>query len=348
MGIIKRRGKKMNILYWGEVGDSQSWGITTIHNVRSFSELGVNVVLRAKQLYGNVPHDIIKYMSGSIKPDFFLNQGLANMMGDLSAYSDMDIKRIGICCWDSSLIPKDGIDYLNNNAHGVIALSKFTRDAFLNSGLKIPVHVGDIGVDTDMFAYYDRPKRDVFTFVFTGVAQGRKGTQNLINAFERVLGNNPKAKLIIKSNSWGKLGDYGVKCNNVQLIYEEWSRDRIAQLYKDCDCWICPTEGDSFLMPGLEAMSTGLPLIITDFGGPRDYCDDFTGYPVKCTLKDAVYIPGHQANVDLDDLAYKIKHVFDNQDEAKEKGKIGASRAVDYWTWTKDAERNINFLRGLV
>ncbi len=338
----------MKILYFGEVGDNQSWGITTIGNVTGLVGAGHRVWLRAKNTYGNVPTLVANCMAYSFQPDVFINVGLANMMGDLSAL-DRKIKRVGQCCWDSSLVPENGCDYLNKEADGVIALSQFTKKAFLDGGLKIPIHVGGIGVDTDLFQHIHRnPFRKPYTFVFTGVAQGRKGTQGLITAFESVLGDNKDAQLIIKSNSWGKLDDYTVKCSNVKRIKEEYSRDQIAKLYHDSDCFVCPSHGDSFLMPGLEAMSTGLPLIITDFGGPRDYCTKETGYPVKYMLKDAGYIPGHQAEPDIDDLAQKMLYVFEHPHDGIEKGNKGADIARERWTWQHDANNISKFLGGLI
>ena len=338
----------MKVLYFGEVGDNQSWGITTIGNVVGYISQGNDVWLRAKNIYGNMPSIVANAMTRQFEPEVFINVGLADMMGDLSALK-RHVKRVGQCCWDSDLVPTKGCDYLNQEADGVLALSQFTKQAFLDGGLKIPIHVGGIGVDTDLFQHVHRnPFRKPYTFVFTGVAQGRKGTQELISAFEMVLGDNKDAQLIIKSNSWGKLDDYTVKCNNVVRVKEEYSRDQMAQLYKDSDCFVCPSHGDSFLMPGLEAMSTGLPLIITDFGGPKDYCTEETGYPVRCTLVDAGYLPGHQAKPDINDLAEKMLHVFKHPHEGIEKGNKGADVARERWSWNDDAKRNTEFLRGLL
>ena len=122
----------------------------------------------------------------------------------------------------------------------------------------------------------------------------------------------------------------------------------MGNLYRRCNCFVLPTEGDSFALPGIEAMASGLPLIITDFGGPCDYCTDETGYRIKCTLKEGGYLPGYQAVPDEDHLAELFTHVFNNQKEAQEKGKKGAEIAKAYWTWDKDALRNIEFLQSLL
>jgi len=336
------------IFFRGEVGDNQSWGISTIGNIRGFLSLGHNVTIDPMNSYGNIPDDI-KACIGKQYPsyDVFIRQGLAKHMDELQSINK-DIVRISLSCWDSSLVDEKTADTHNKYADGVIALSSFTRQAFIDAGVTIPIHIGGQGFDDTIFYPPKSFYNTEVVFLTVGVAQGRKGTNTLIRAFEKTLGDVNGAKLIIKSNSWGDLKDYGTKVKNISKIYEEYSQKQMGELYRSADCFVLPSEGDSFALPGVEAMATGLPLIITGFGGPCDYCTDETGYRIRYKLKDAGYLPGHQAVPDEDHLAELLHHVFTHINEAREKGEIGARKALKYWTWREDARRNSKFLIDLI
>lgn len=333
----------MNIYLKGEIGDSQSWGISTIGNVQGFLANNQNVTIHPMNQYGEVPHNVFSCLRTQYESyDVFIRQGLAEHMDELQ-HVPKPIKRISLSCWDSDLITENSANIHNLYADGVLALSHFTKKAFQDAGVKVPIHVGGQGVDTDLFFPAKKKDKDTFDFLFVGVAQGRKGTQEVISAFEDVFGDNKKVRLLVKSNSWGKLKDYSINCDNIIPMYVEYTRKQLAELYRNSDCFVLATHGDSFMLPGIEALASGLPLIITDFGGPRDYCNNQTGYPLKYELKEAGYLPGHQAKPDYEHLKELLYHVYTHQDEAREKGLYGASWCREYWTWKKDAERIINF-----
>lgn len=338
----------MTIWFRGEVGDNQSWGISTIGNVQGFLALGHRVTIDPMNQYGNIPVNVKACINRRYgRYDVFIRQGLAKHMQELVGV-DRDIVKISLSCWDSSLIDESAALVHNSYADGVIALSSFTKQAFLDAGVTIPIHVGGQGFDDTIFYPSKTSYNQEVVFLTVGVAQGRKGTNLLIRAFEKALGDVSGAKLIIKSNSWGDLKDYGTRAKNISKVYEEYSQRQMGELYRGADCFVLPSEGDSFALPGIEAMASGLPLVITGFGGPCDYCTDETGYRIRYKLKEAGYLPGHQAVPDEDHLAELLRYVFDNINKAREKGEAGARKAAMYWTWRDDARRNEKFLLELI
>lgn len=338
----------MTIWFRGEVGDNQSWGISTIGNVKGFLSLGHRVTIDPMNQYGNIPEEVRECINRRYgRYDVFIRQGLAKHMQELVGI-DRSLVKISLSCWDSSLVDESTAIIHNLYADGVLALSSFTKQAFLDAGTTIPIYTGGQGFDDTVFYPKKTLHNENIVFLTVGVAQGRKGTNILIRAFEKALGDVNGAKLIIKSNSWGDLKDYGTKVKNIEKIYEEYTPKQMGELYRNSDCFVLPTEGDSFALPGIEAMATGLPLIITGFGGPCDYCTDETGYRIHYKLKDASYLPGYQAIPDEDHLAELLHYVFTHINEAREKGEAGARKALLYWTWRDDARRNEKFLLDLI
>lgn len=330
-----------NILLCGDVGDTQSWGISTIGNATGFIRNQQNLAIWTKAHYGSCPQSIVDHINRVYSFDVVINQGLPTQIFFLKKVHK-DILKVTLNCWDSSLISEESANDINSVANASICLSKFTEKAFIDAGVTVPIHVGGQGVDTSLFKYIDRPKRDKYRFLFVGVAQGRKGTDELRYAFEDTLGDRDDCELIVKSTGWGKLPEKS-RCKNVFLVHNELSRVELADLYHSCDCFVCPTHGDSFMLPGLEAMATGMPLLITNFGGPKEYLNNRTGYPLQYKEVDCEYLPGKQAEPDIEHLAYLLKYIVEHQEEAKEKGKYGAQWAREYWSWESDAKRIIEF-----
>lgn len=220
---------KYNILLYSDLGDSQSWGISAIGNAEGFLKNGQNLAIWTKARYGSVPTYLMDHISRIYRFDVVINQGLPHQISFFKKVSK-DIFKVTLNCWDSSLISEETALELNAVSDASICLSKFTEKAFKDAGVTNPIHVGGQGVDLDLFRYADRPQRDKFRFLFVGVAQGRKGTDELRYVFEDTLGDRDDCELIIKSNSWGKLPKES-KCKNVKFIHAEYSRIQLAHLY---------------------------------------------------------------------------------------------------------------------
>ncbi len=90
----------------------------------------------------------------------------------------------------------------------------------------------------------------------------------------------------------------------------------------------------------MECMATGLPVILTNYGGLADMCDVKYNYPLnveKLVSSKPYYIRfskiykdvGMWAEPDLNHLKKLMRHVYENRKEGIEKGQL-ASR------WIKD------------
>lgn len=333
-----------NVLLSGELGDNQSCGVVNIGLCYGFEKNGVNVSIDPKSMYASVPQFAIDRIRRKLPFDTVINHGLPHQMQGCGR--NRSWKRVSLNFWDSDLLTQEAADCVNEYVDHVLVHSDFTKKAMLDAGVSRPISVGAAGVFKERYPKPDRSERDIFKFVFTGVAQGRKGVQEAIIAFESVLADKDDVELILKSNSWGRLNDYTIKAKNIKRIFKEYPRQQFIEFMGTCDAFVCPTKGDSFMFPGLEAMACGLPLIITDFGGPTQYCNKNTGYPIDYKLVDCHYLAGHQAEPDIEHLAMTMKHIYNNREDARLKGDYGYQWAQEFWGWEDDAKRLIKELGG--
>ena len=122
--------------------------------------------------------------------------------------------------------------------------------------------------------------------------------------------------------------------------------------YTACDCYVHPTRAEGFGMTMLEAMACGLPVIATDWSGHTDFCTDQNSYPLKHkeitpARTDSGAVTRYFAEPDVEHLRELMRHVFENREEAKQKGIRASWEARKDWTWTAAAYKIINAIHDL-
>ena len=94
-------------------------------------------------------------------------------------------------------------------------------------------------------------------------------------------------------------------------------------------------------MPPLEAMATGLPIIITGWSGVMEYYKpeyalklDYKMVPAE-NFTNVIYKEdcGNWAEPSLDDLIDKLKWAYNNRSKLKEMGKLASQEAHTNWQW---------------
>ena len=238
--------------------------------------------------------------------------------------------------------------------------STFVRDSMLSSGVRTPVHVWHHGVDTATFTPVDHTT-DRFTFLFVGVAQERKGMGELLQAFHEAFPDSVRdVRLVVKTADWGDPAawqkDYGTD-PRILWTWENVNRAQLAQMMAQADCMVIPSRAESFCLPLLEGLSCGLPVVFTDHGGQRDFCDGEVGYPVAVKRLEPRIGPVQRqldgytsapvwAIPDTDQLVDVLRWVYSHPGEARAKGSAGRRRAKA-WTWTAVTEQVLPILRSL-
>ena len=229
--------------------------------------------------------------------------------------------------------------------------STFCAEVFMRNGCKIPIKVVPLGVNPEIYHYIERPKRKIFTFLMIGTLTIRKNPGYVISAFLNLFKNNQNVRLILKTQD-GTLGSMTFPYRNLIIIDRRSTNEEIQQYLYDADCFIFPSRGEGFGLPPLEAMATGLPTILSNNTGMADFCNPKYNYPInKMTAQPAKRFPKAWGNVgnwfdpDPKEIQAIMKHVYENQDEAREKGKAAAKWVKNNWTYDNSAKKLIDTLQ---
>ena len=182
----------------------------------------------------------------------------------------------------------------------------------------------DLGLD-DRFTF-------LFAFDFLSVMK-RKNPLGLIEAFTRAFAPGEGPHLVIKAINGdhrpaesGRLILAASQRPDITVVDRYLPRTHTSALMAHADCYVSLHRSEGLGLTISESMSLGTPVIATAYSGNLDFMDDTNSWLVPWT-RTAVgegaegYDPrATWAEPDLEEAARTMRHVWENQDEARAKG----------------------------
>lgn len=190
-------------------------------------------------------------------------------------------------------------------------------------------------VDTALFRParpgVDSPQESI---LYVGRIAPEKGVLELLAAFERLLHSRPSARLLVAGGtSFGRNPETDY-LRRVQVavhdVHARWPgavtllgpvdhHRQLPEVMRSAAVGVFPSVGDEALpLAALEAMSTGLPLVASNFGGLAEAVGD-AGVLVDPT--------------DADQLAGALHRLLQEVDEARLLGAKARQRVMRHFTW---------------
>jgi glycosyltransferase involved in cell wall biosynthesis len=221
---------------------------------------------------------------------------------------------------------------------------KQNAECFRDCGLRIPVEILHLGVDPTRYPYMDRAHSGPFTFGTYGDLTARKGIDVLIRAFRDEFADREPVRLLLKDTGTAPLRE--ATDPRIEVLRGVMDHDELLGLLRQMDAFVLPSRGEGFGLCGLEAMSTGLPLIATNWSGPTEYLDPADSFPLECRLVNAagtesknVRYFGQWAEPDYEHLRHLMRWLYEHRDAAKAKGRLASQRVHRFWTWDRAAQK---------
>ncbi len=232
------------------------------------------------------------------------------------------------------------------------------------------IRVVPLGIDPKLFRA-DGPRSsyippDDFTFLFVGGAVLRKGIDTMIKAYQSAFSASDKVSLLIKGNSQNLhyqgfndveeiLADSDIKDPpNIIHIDDHLDDAELAAMFRSCDVGVFPYRAEGFALPIAEAMASGTPAIVPQFGACLDFCTEATSFfvparriklPYPKTFRLAAGFVMEVQSVDFGevrvrDLAAKMREVFEAGRPALESKRQAGFRLVqERLSWANSVDR---------
>ena len=198
--------------------------------------------------------------------------------------------------WEYGALPKAWVEQAANVDEFWVP-SPLVRHMYVDSGIA-PEKVRGVpnGVDSTKFRPGVTPlklaTKKKFKFLFVGGTIFRKGPDVLLEAFSQSFSAQDDVCLVIKdfggdSFYQGQTAENAVLALQKipiapEIIYlkEELAAAQLPSLDAACDCLVLPYRGAGFGMPVLEAMSGGLPVIVTGGGATDSFVANEAGWKI--------------------------------------------------------------------
>lgn len=256
--------------------------------------------------------------------------------------------------WDTTQAPAVWVKLMNEYCKKVYPCSHFTRETFLKSGVTVPMETIKHGVKPSLFPVMKRSLTDPYTFLTFGDISLRKGTDALITAFQKSFPKKVNnVKLIIKSNhtmDWGQIempNDPRIEVIENQSL----GHADLLKLMSRSNCFVLPSRAEGFGLPVVEAMATGMPVILNNATALSAFANDKYTYPIE---SDGTMVPpewhypaeyqkdggiGYWVNPDVKKLSQMMQYVYQRREEADKKGQLAAKWARESWDWDTQVKR---------
>jgi glycosyltransferase involved in cell wall biosynthesis len=244
-------------------------------------------------------------------------------------------KSIFYTMWESSVLPKKAVPYLNKSKM-VIVPSTYNKEVFINNGVKKLIAIVPLGVDTNIYHKIETEKQDTCVFGIAGTYYPRKNIPFVLNAFKKAF-DGKNAILKVKTSARPKIPPELISHPQIQYSFGDYKESLLCEWYNSLDAFVSCSHGEGWGLHQLEAMSCGVPLISPRFGGIAEYFDEQVGYCVDYNMSiplnnnDSFY-EGEWCDAKEDSLIEAMFSVYNDREEATKRGNQARERACIF-TW---------------
>ena len=247
-----------------------------------------------------------------------------------------------------------------NGMDSICVPSRFAGEVFWKNGVHRPIRVIPHGVDIDFYRPVSQkqplPGGRGFNFLAVATHMERKNMKHVVRAFLEEFRESEDVSLFLLLRP-----ECHVTQNNVALEFTEWerlyarrsapillwtgymTRERLRDFYANANAYVMPSN-EGFGLTLLEAMACGTPVIGLNYGGVLDFLNPGTGYLVPTgrsfiarDVDSLPYIGDRFFEPDVRRLRSIMRHVFENENEARERAWRARKNCEEHFTWDKAA-----------
>ncbi len=298
------------------------------HKVDAVISFDNNSTALFEYLKKNAPN-IVRILDVSIASRFYLKDIYEK---DYSLNNEKSLFEEQKILWDSNYLERIKQEFALSQFF--LAGSSFVKESLIYSGVEEEkINVVHYGVNTNAFFPCTEKREDDFlNLIYVGGISYRKGLHHLLSVVSTLEDN--KIKLVV-------VGDYN-KESDIYIKYSCFSNitfrgflthDKLAYEYQKADAFVLASLGEGMAMVGLEAMSSGLPVICSTNTGLLDVVNNENGFTF-------------QAGND-NELREVLLYVKDNKQDLQKMGLAARNMAQNY-TWDSYSKNVIETIHSWV
>jgi len=283
---------------------------------------------------------------------------------------------IGYTIWETDKLHPDWESYINDSVILCMVGSEWNIDIFKQSGVSVPVHCVPhcvSPVNSREIKLFEMQGIDSNTFMFYSIFQWveRKSPLDTIVAYWHAFSKKDNVALVLKTYR----SDYSEKEKDairltisrlkrvapsdyyspIYLVLNMLSEDEITSLHARGDCYVSLDRGEGFGLSPFQAGLAGNPIIVTGIGGVTEFAKPDNSYLVdyiKLPVYGMPWSPWYRLDQCWGQASVKqgadlMRHVYDNREEAVERGKKLQSYINSNFSMEKVGKRMIDLILDL-
>lgn len=241
-----------------------------------------------------------------------------NFIKDIERTNDEDIKVEQAELWDENNC-KRYLEEILDSEYFLIASNVVKRSMMFSGVRSEQMFMAPYGVDFNKFNFVQKQAlQKPLKLVYVGQVNYRKGIHHLLKVMDSFKGD--EVELFLAGGYTDTTPFYQQYKDRKNIHFLGFvTRDVLATLYQKCDVFVFPTLGEGYGLVILEALSCGVPCIVSDLAGGDDaIIEGYNGFKFE-------------AGNDVD-LKNKIQWFLDNPEKLPEYS-LNSRSSVESQTW---------------
>jgi len=243
-----------------------------------------------------------------------------------------------------------------NRAGLVWVPSQFVYDLFEQSGVKTPMFKVGYAVNKDLYGFVEREIHDDKPFKVLAWGDGLMSRKNLLHTMKTYMrANLPNATLEVKVTDGikpqGTITWNGNVRDDITIHSEEWRRVDLIKWLQGGDVGIYLSGGEGYGLMPQEAMATGLPMIVANNTGMKEYLTPQNALLVDCLSHEKCESMSAVFNMELfvtkpnyDQAIDHLRWAYNNRETLLDMGTQGYRDATNT-TWEEVALEALYHIR---
>ena len=244
--------------------------------------------------------------------------------------------------WETNWLPPQFSEYLHL-FDTVVVPSLHNWELF--SQFHDNVRVIPLGVDRDVWYPKARPENEKFKILCGGSEWYRKGLDVVLKAFLSL--NLPDAELHIKIVPPHLSAPDNLVHPNV-VVHDKWMTvEAEADLVRSADCFVSVSRGEGFGLMPLQAVSAGVPTVLSDAHGHREFSDLATHrIPTRSVPTNAGVWQdmGDWDEPDFDALCDALKDLHKNHKRYRQQAEVHSGETAAF-NWNTAADQLLQVVK---
>lgn len=382
ISLKRRRDSGLNLFFYGDPISPTGYSTGCRELLIELYKLGVNIRLfyTSRKMYASWrEHTLPKYLLDlfhqlertPIISEVSLQYWVADFFSRRSQYN------IGWTYWELTRLPPSWVIRLNR-MNEVMTCSNFTAEAFIKSGVRVPVTVTPHGVRGEIFGSPSIPECEVvkngrkielpeFVIVTNFQWDERKNPRTLIRGFLKAFKPSDDVALLILTY-WGSSHRFELR-KIVQMIAKiraelgigehppiyvtnqfAPSPYHVACFYKLGSLFALPSRGEGWGFPYIECMAMGIPCVATKWSGNMEFMNDDVAFLIKVKqlvsprgsrwpqIREAASNGALWAEPDEDHFVELLRYAYNHPEHTKNVGAKARSFVLEHFPWSRGAE----------